>query len=545
MAYIFLLCITLIEAAPLTAYAHETYEDNGKDYSAGSSFFEASDSPLPAASENSIVINPKKHDFGSVSLQYKGITTYIKGVPDSFSKDNLENLALNIDKALLAKSIYKLVNRALIDAEKYSTEPPKTFDQGYDSLLCWASGATNMLWMSGYAQQATNPLTNARFKNEDDVFNYFRKCFADYGGEPDGALEYFFKGTYKYAGNRTTAQLREDAPKGELLKNAYSKANIRKIEPDNKKNIFESLKSLDSLSCAAIIRYYSTKTKLPDGGAHAITICGIVIDKNSTDPLKRYKGIIISDSDNDAVIQKGYGKDPADVKAKKAAQAPNSYTFYPLLWEVINKEGQWVIGKYHEGTAYKATIESLTIMNDSPTGSSHDIDPSSGGIDINKASVSCKKSYVYTGKNIKPIKVYYGKTKLREGVDYTITYKRNKNAGQAIALIKGIGKNKGSKTIRFSITKAPNTLSIKPLIKKYAAKSLTKPISFTIKATQGQGRLSCALGSKAKKAHIRIASQGKVIIPKHCKKGVYRIAVKAKGNANYKAALRVITIYVK
>lgn len=81
--------------------------------------------------------------------------------------------------------------------------------------------------------------------------------------------------------------------------------------------------------------------------------------------------------------------------------------------------------------------------------------------------------------------------------------------------------------------------------KKFTASKLTKNIVFDIGATKAQGDVTYTLNSKAKRAHLRVTSQGSLIIPKNCKKGVYFINIKASGNANYKAGHRVVKIVVK
>jgi hypothetical protein len=42
-----------------------------------------------------------------------------------------------------------------------------------------------------------------------------------------------------------------------------------------------------------------------------------------------------------------------------------------------------------------------------------------------------------------------------------------------------------------------------------------------------------------------VTTTGKVTVPKLCKKGTYTIAIKAAGNANFKAASKTVTIKIK
>ena len=80
--------------------------------------------------------------------------------------------------------------------------------------------------------------------------------------------------------------------------------------------------------------------------------------------------------------------------------------------------------------------------------------------DIGKAKISTIKAQAYTGKAIKPaVTVKYGKTVLKEGTDYTVSYKNNKNVGKATVTITGKGNYTGKKTAPFIINPAKVSLS--------------------------------------------------------------------------------------
>ena len=260
---------------------------------------------------------PRRGDYSSASVTCQGLTTSIKGLNEINYRQILMMFARNIPVSLKSGNPYPLMDKSLTDAEKYSTEPSKTFEDSYDAMLCWASAASNMLWLSGYAQEAVNPSTNAVFKNEDEVFDYFRRCFFDFTGETDGAVEYFLKGTYPYAGEKNIAQLRE-------------KENLNQ-------------------------------------GAHMLTITGIVKDENETDDTKKYKGIILADSDNHPVIKQSASKDSPEEKARKAALAPNVYTFYPLSFETVGDANKWVIKNYMDDSDLVTVIKSVCTIRDRPS----------------------------------------------------------------------------------------------------------------------------------------------------------------------------------
>ena len=82
--------------------------------------------------------------------------------------------------------------------------------------------------------------------------------------------------------------------------------------------------------------------------------------------------------------------------------------------------------------------------------------------DISKMTFGKIANQSYTGKAIKPkVTVKSGKTTLKSGTDYTLTYKNNKNIGTASVTVKGKGRYTGSKTLTFSIVPAKSKLSVK------------------------------------------------------------------------------------
>ena len=100
---------------------------------------------------------------------------------------------------------------------------------------------------------------------------------------------------------------------------------------------------------------------------------------------------------------------------------------------------------------------------------------------------------------------------------------------------------KETKTATIPKLKA-NTLAVKTTDNSlvFAAKTRT----FTIGVGEAQGKITYTLNTTAKKAKISVSAAGKVTVPKKCKKGTYRITVKAAGNRNYKAGSKVVTIKV-
>ena len=63
-----------------------------------------------------------------------------------------------------------------------------------------------------------------------------------------------------------------------------------------------------------------------------------------------------------------------------------------------------------------------------------------------------EKDQTYTGKALKPaVKVTYNKAKLKNGTDYTVTYKNNTNIGVATVTVTGKGNYTGTKKLTFNI----------------------------------------------------------------------------------------------
>lgn len=175
-----------------------------------------------------------------------------------------------------------------------------------------------------------------------------------------------------------------------------------------------------------------------------------------------------------------------------------------------------------------------------------------GALHITTAKLA-KASYVYTGKAIKPSVTIANADGTLSQDNYTLTYSNNTKVGEASVTIKLKGDYfEGSKTLKFSITKASNPLSVKGKTASVKYSSLKKK-NVTLKAAavisfvkKGQGTVTYTKASGSSK--ITIAKKtGKVTVKKGLKKGTYKIKVKvnAAGNANYKAAAKTVTFKVR
>lgn len=108
---------------------------------------------------------------------------------------------------------------------------------------------------------------------------------------------------------------------------------------------------------------------------------------------------------------------------------------------------------------------------------------------IKKASVSGISNKNYNGKSQKQsIKVKLGKKTLKQGTDYTVSYKNNKNIGKATVTIKGKGKYEGSIKKTFQITVAKG--------KTYTVGNFK--YKMTKASTNGKGTVTLAATKKSK-----------------------------------------------
>lgn len=83
-------------------------------------------------------------------------------------------------------------------------------------------------------------------------------------------------------------------------------------------------------------------------------------------------------------------------------------------------------------------------------------------VDITRASVSQIGCWYVSGNRaVKPTpKVKLGGSVLKQGRDYTLSYKNNRKPGTAHVTVKGIGKHKGAKSVAFKLVRVPGKLSM-------------------------------------------------------------------------------------
>ena len=288
---------------------------------------------------------------GSITFETgDGLTAIVKGISD----DNREQLQTLINdngwQTLDNGNVLEIHMPTLLDVEKYST-----VSGPYDQDLCWAAAASNLLWGSGYAQDAVNPATNAPFANADEVFDYFRQIFTDNGGLVDGAVSVFMTGEYPYDSEWYTendwSQLKEENVEG-LLPETDPLEVGEEIQMQGSPEKIQVLELLDRFSVSLALRRITDDSVAPDSWnwddayGHAVTAVGLVYDAMVTNIRERYKAIFLADSDNTPCngSEQASGSD----KAEAAASAPNTYTMYGLsLVDFGDQYGPlWVIDNY-------------------------------------------------------------------------------------------------------------------------------------------------------------------------------------------------------
>ena len=158
---------------------------------------------------------------------------------------------------------------------------------------------------------------------------------------------------------------------------------------------------------------------------------------------------------------------------------------------------------------------------------------------VKKNLASCtvtlsKTSFTYNGKEQKPVvTVKDGTTALKEGINYSLTFTNNVNAGTASVKITGRGKYyTGTVKKTYKINKAPQTITVVP-----ESIGLNVGQKTTLKA-EGKGTITWNADDET----IAIIDEsGKVTA---VSEGSTEILIKASGDDNYKAASITVRVMV-
>ncbi|MBR4513807.1 MAG: Ig domain-containing protein [Lachnospiraceae bacterium] len=174
----------------------------------------------------------------------------------------------------------------IIDAEK------KYDLSGGDNLLCWAASASNMLHYSGWGAAAG-------FSSEDEIFDLFAEHFVDDGFFTIYGISWFMTGTtLNEVDNRQ--KLKDYKNSGAFLKEYDFGQNCEYIYAKNNwENVWHDVVYCLKSGCAVGlgVLHFEEDKSISDG--HALTLCGVIIDKSlSEDEKGYYDSIIVTDSDN-------------------------------------------------------------------------------------------------------------------------------------------------------------------------------------------------------------------------------------------------------
>ncbi len=158
------------------------------------------------------------------------------------------------------------------------------------------------------------------------------------------------------------------------------------------------------------------------------------------------------------------------------------------------------------------------------------------GEEISGAKISGIKAKTYNGKaQTQSVTVKYGTKTLKNGTDYTVSYKNNKNAGTATMIITGKGTYKGSVKKTFKINKANNTMTVtnKKTVTANSKKATTIKAAVTVKKAQGN------VTYKTDNKKVTVKNGAMTIANK------VKVTVTAKGNANYNKLAKTVSVKVK
>lgn len=175
-------------------------------------------------------------------------------------------------------------------------------------------------------------------------------------------------------------------------------------------------------------------------------------------------------------------------------------------------------------------IEPNTTAQPTITPTPQSVQPTITPTVIPKKISSCKvlgvNNKTYTGKTIKQkIKIYDGKTLLKEGTDYKLSYKKNKPIGTATIIVTGRNSYKGTATFSFNIL--PKKITIKSVAGKKKAIKVTWKKGATVTGYQVQIATAKNLKKSLKTLSVKKATTTSVTIGKLKANKNYYIRVRA------------------
>ena len=290
-------------------------------------------------------------------------------------------------------------------------------------------------------------------------------------------------GDRAFAGTAITEVVMPDTGKlDEIGERAFADTNLKEVAiPESVHFIEESAFANSKLEKVFLVGYDSkTIGENAFGSPHLKEIsCASMVDMNIAEHAYGY--YLDGESDkyvrNDPVyvyampgspfwedaVKKGFIADlrAATVKAipdqpyfGSAVEPKPVVTVKNDLGTVTLKEGKDYTLTYEKNTALgTATVHIVAI--DPPNYGAKAVDFKIVEPTMADATVSAIPAKTYTGKEIRPVPtVKIGGTTLKEGTDFTVSYKDNVNVGTAAVTLEGVGAVSGTKTVQFTIKKA-------------------------------------------------------------------------------------------
>ena len=231
----------------------------------------------------------------------------------------------------------------LIDAEKLA--------DANDSELCWAATASNMLWLTGWVKDVTNPQTGEAFKSEDELFQFLISNYTNSGSRDYFGIKWVFDGvnivqatdgySIVYPENNSNDNSKSAQIKADTSETSYKDGLISGMPAESVSDIYDSSTSSnvaalleDSIELlkegfAIGLAAFNYDDNGNSSNGHAITAMGYVkqLGENIVNAIK---GIFIADSDNDKnpVELENLLSDSLCQPIDDASKRRNSYTLY-------------------------------------------------------------------------------------------------------------------------------------------------------------------------------------------------------------------------
>ena len=381
-----------VEAAPAEESAPETEvapaEESAPETEAASAEESTPDNiggDVTVQSEQIVEGTPYKADEALITPE--NLTVLLRGLDEGNKKDTMLIIDKYINVVVQQSKPVNITGPTFVDAEKFSVGTP-----GFDSQHCWAATASNILWTTGYAQQAVNPQTGKHFMSEDEVLAYFTANFTDDPGVPKDGVDWFMEGTSAYTELQKMKAVAhyKDVNSGGLLSNVQASSSMQELwngrwdisNPNAFKgnpDAINSLLSVCSQGMGVLVKWYENNTI--SSSAHWMTVVGTIIDEATNNLADKYKAIILANSDNNPVHTESgvnFGATTLGQKLAQKANCVNAYTVYRLEFvPKINGNGAWRLVGFGENANRIAVISHLYSLLD------HDKEPQGVQDDIN------------------------------------------------------------------------------------------------------------------------------------------------------------------